>query len=340
MKKRMLSTLLVLCMVLALLPVTVWAASDFDIDEGALLEYATTSGTIRFDKYDFSYLSEMQTGHTIDYIRFLSLPSTTAGYLYYGTSRISSTESSYFKDNINRLSFQKSSSFSSSVDIPFEGHSADGDIFIGVITIRDHPSNGETDTPNPSGGDNTSINSLDAEFSKMNTYISGQFSDIPDGQWYTKGVQTAYEYGLMSGVSDTSFNPEGNLTFAEAIAIASRLHSLSVGNNASFTVASPWYQPYVDYAFKNNIISAQYDYNSPISRADFALFISNSLSDQSLEFINNITEVDIPDVSPAAPLDIAIAVLRNSDVLAVEDAFSVFSLKMVFDMRRWVKAIL
>lgn len=331
MKKRMLSTLLVLCMVLALLPVTVWAASDFDIDEGALLEYATSGDTIRFDMYDFSYLSEMQTGHTIDYIRFLSLPSTTAGYLYYGTSHISSTESSYFKDNINRLSFQKSSSFSSSVDIPFEGHSAGGDIFIGVITIRDHPSNGETDTPNPSGGDNTSINSLDAEFSKMNTYISGQFSDIPDGQWYTKGVQTAYEYGLMSGVSDTSFNPEGNLTFAEAIAIASRLHSLSVGNNASFTVASPWYQPYVDYAFKNNIISAQYDYNSPISRADFALFISNSLSDQSLEFINNITEVDIPDVSPAAPLDIAIAVLRNSDVLAVEDAFSVFSLKMVFD---------
>ena len=48
-------------------------------------------------------------------------------------------------------------------------------------------------------------------FSKVNTYVSGQFSDIPDGQWYTQGVQTAYEYGLMSGISDTLFNPEGNL---------------------------------------------------------------------------------------------------------------------------------
>ncbi len=60
------------------------------------------------------------------------------------------------------------------------------------------------------------------------------------------------------------------------------------------------------------------------------MFISNSLSDQSLEFINDITALDIPDVSPAAPLDIAVADLRNAGVLAVEDAFSVFTLKTLF----------
>lgn len=124
---------------------------------------------------------------------------------------------------------------------------------------------------------------------------------------------------------------KSSLTIAEAIAIVCRLHSLSIGNDTSFTAIGPWYQAYVDYALRNSIISAQYDYDLPISRADFALFISNALSDQSLTSINDITEVDIPDVFPAAPLDAAIAVLRNADVLALEDAFSVFSLKMVFD---------
>ncbi len=87
-------------------------------------------------------------------------------------------------------------------------------------------------------GESAKYNS-DLGFSKVNSYIPGQFSDISDGQWYAQGVQTAYEYGLMSGVSNTLFNPEGNLTVAEAITIACRIHSFTWGNNASFQLASP-----------------------------------------------------------------------------------------------------
>lgn len=57
-------------------------------------------------------------------------------------------------------------------------------------------------------------------FEKVNVYTEGQFNDVPSSGWYAGYIQTACEYGLMDGVSDTSFNPEGNLTVGEAVEAA------------------------------------------------------------------------------------------------------------------------
>ena len=82
-----------------------------------------------------------------------------------------------------------------------------------------------------------------SNFQKSNTYTPGQFADVPAGSWYAAGVQSAYELGLMTGTSDTAFDPSGNLTLAETVVLAARLHSIYAGDGASFTGGATWYQP-------------------------------------------------------------------------------------------------
>ena len=54
---------------------------------------------------------------------------------------------------------------------------------------------------------------------------SAAFTDVPADAWFAPNVQAAYELDLMTGSSATTFNPNGNLTIAEALVLACRLHS-------------------------------------------------------------------------------------------------------------------
>lgn len=171
-----------------------------------------------------------------------------------------------------------------------------------------------------------------ASFKKENAYIPGQFTDVPASSWYAEYVELAYEYGMMGGVSSTSFDPNGNLTVASAIAIACRLHSLYYKNNAVFSSGTPWYQDYVDYAQKNEIIDTaqKYAYNDPITRADFALLISNALPDSALQEINEIGGCDIPDVSTGSPYMDAVNALTSAGVLKADNTFQIYLLSAVY----------
>ena len=63
-----------------------------------------------------------------------------------------------------------------------------------------------------------------ADFNKINSY-NGEFSDVKNDAWYAEYVSSAYELGFMKGSSQTTFEPEGNMTVAEAVTIASRIHN-------------------------------------------------------------------------------------------------------------------
>ena len=62
-------------------------------------------------------------------------------------------------------------------------------------------------------------------FTKTKTY-AGQFSDVSADSWFYENVAAVYELSLMQGESDTYFNANGNLSIAETIAMAARLHSI------------------------------------------------------------------------------------------------------------------
>ncbi|MFG6350394.1 MAG: S-layer homology domain-containing protein [Oscillospiraceae bacterium] len=155
----------------------------------------------------------------------------------------------------------------------------------------------------------------DTDFQKINTYQPGQFSDVSATDWYAENVKITYEYGLMTGKSNNLFDVGGNLTVAEAVAIVCRLHNAYNRNNADFGAASPWYQPYVDYAKANGIIERDYSYAAPISRLDFAFFISNALPDAAMPKLNEVAQNDIPDLYAGSPCQDAIAALQGTGVL-------------------------
>ena len=76
-------------------------------------------------------------------------------------------------------------------------------------------------------------------FTKTQEYKNGQFTDVPAKQWYAAEVKSAYELGFMNGKSDTAFDPDGNVTVAEAFVMASRLHEAYFGTEITNNKQEP-----------------------------------------------------------------------------------------------------
>lgn len=135
-------------------------------------------------------------------------------------------------------------------------------------------------------------------FKKTKTYIDGQFSDVSGSDWFAESMKNAYELGLISGTSETTFNPNANITLAETITLASRLNNTYYGNTHTFNSSEVWYQTYVDYAIEKGIIkSAEYtDLNAFATRSQFAQIFVNALPEVALKEINEVDDYFIPDV--------------------------------------------
>jgi S1-C subfamily serine protease len=173
-----------------------------------------------------------------------------------------------------------------------------------------------------------SVNALAAgglsNFSKVRTY-SGQFTDVPASQWYADEVQLVYEYGLIDGLTSTTFGPDENLTIAQAIKLAAVLHSIYNTGTSTLTNGSPWYQTYVDYALENGIIASGYsNYNTTATRADFAIIFAGAFPAEALTAINNISSGAIPDGSYSYSYGPAVYLLYRAGILTGSGADHAF----------------
>jgi len=167
-----------------------------------------------------------------------------------------------------------------------------------------------------------------ANFKKINHYTSGLFADVDENQWYgfkqQKVIANAYEYGLMKGNSAITFNPSGNMTIAEAITVAVRVHNIYNGGDGVFVQGAVWYQVYVDYAVANGIITATTfsDYTKTATRAEMAFIFSSSLP--AAEFASQNTVNSLPDVNSGTAYNSAIIMLYKAGVLGGSDAAGTF----------------
>lgn len=158
-----------------------------------------------------------------------------------------------------------------------------------------------------------------SNFRKVNAYQSGQFKDMPN-DWSADGIRSAYELGLMRGASSSVFNPEGNVTLAEAVALASRLHRIYHSGSDDLVQGSPWYAVYVDYAKKNGILTQNYaSYNATATRAQFASILAHALPAAALSQINDVKDGAIPDVSASRTNAGEIYLLYRAGVLTGSD---------------------
>ena len=91
------------------------------------------------------------------------------------------------------------------------------------------------------------IPTLAHDFNTIRTY-KGQFTDVSRSDWFYSSVANAYEIGIISGKTDTTFVPNGNVTIAETIKLAAVTHRYLVSGGVDesyFTARYPgnknWY---------------------------------------------------------------------------------------------------
>ena len=162
-----------------------------------------------------------------------------------------------------------------------------------------------------------------SNFQKTDTY-SNQFADVSDSHWAASSVKLCYEYGLMKGAASDRFNLEGNLTLAEAIVMADRIHEIYTTGQSTISNGTPWYQPYVDYAVENNMIAdgAFSDYTVKATRAQMAQLFYNALPAEELPAINAVSS--IPDVASSDACYAAVTALYAAGVLTGSDMYGTF----------------
>lgn len=136
---------------------------------------------------------------------------------------------------------------------------------------------------------------------KKQTEYSG-FVDVPENVWYAEGVKTVCEYGIMNGKSDTVFDPFGNISMAELLAIAARIHNTYYNNSDGFTEIDPWFAVYLVYADEHHIFSFEEVPNAqqlalPVSKEVFVHLLTSALPKSAYGDINHIDFGTLPGVS-------------------------------------------
>lgn len=139
-----------------------------------------------------------------------------------------------------------------------------------------------------------------SNFTAKNRYNSGLFSDVSSKHWFSENVKTTYELGLMKGTGSGTFSPGNNVTLAEAVTLAARIHSIYYTGSDSFSSydGGNWYDPYVDYARENNIINTYYNYSRPATREEFVHILAKALPEEALENIaGRVSFADSGDIT-------------------------------------------
>ena len=132
-------------------------------------------------------------------------------------------------------------------------------------------------------------------------YVPGQFSDVDENRWYgTEGqgvIRRVWELGLMNGMGNGTFLPEGPLRICEAVKLAAVIRSRALQDEAEFAPAQPWYRPYAEYAEAEGILQPGEfadRMGEAVTRGELAHILAAALPETELAHINAVFA--IPDV--------------------------------------------
>ncbi len=135
-------------------------------------------------------------------------------------------------------------------------------------------------------------------FKTKNTYSVSVYTDVPATEWYNVSVKKCYELALMLGNGDGKFNPDGDVTLAEAITMAARVYNIYNGGDGSLdtSAGAKWYEGIVNYAVSKNIIKASdfTNYERAATRAEMAYIFSGAMPAGEYNIINE--KISAPDV--------------------------------------------
>lgn len=161
-----------------------------------------------------------------------------------------------------------------------------------------------------SGGGSSSSsgnNNAAAGISKTTEPSSGTFDDLGLAEWARESIVALYNKGIVSGVSSTKFDPQGQVTreqFAKMIISACGLYDAYASCDFSDVSDGAWYKSYVASAVNNGVVFGVDENNFgtglQITREDMAVMayraavkagkISGAANDESFADESEISE--------------------------------------------------
>lgn len=168
------------------------------------------------------------------------------------------------------------------------------------------------------------------EFQQVKQY-NNNFADVGTSDWFYNSVAEAYKYDLVNGKSATKFDPKGNVTIAEVITMADKLHSYSTFGNLSPSIqmeAEPWYTLFVRYAETMQIISTgefSGEYDRPATREELAHIFAHAIPDNGYQQINVVTT--LPDIDSSNKYYNDVIKLYNAGIVSGNDYRGTFTPK-------------
>lgn len=159
----------------------------------------------------------------------------------------------------------------------------------------------------PTGGITITGNKVVMDIMKLDptttnvTYVfttgatQGIFTDVQYNAWYFEAVNAMAKGGLVAGIGNNKFNPEGTLTYAQFCTILARAKSLETGTENGY-----WAYKSIEscieagYIFdRGEINSKNYDVAIPREAAVAAMYKGKQVELSAP--LNTLTSMDIPD---------------------------------------------
>lgn len=140
----------------------------------------------------------------------------------------------------------------------------------------------------------------------QNVSITTGFSDVPDGAWYARAVNTLASLGKVSGVGENQFRPERAITRAEFVTMAMGFADLVPSPDSAFPDVKPedWYYKAVmsaaDYGWISGYPDGSFGPERLVTRGEAAVMLNRMLERRAdRDFLNSHAGVtmfrDVPE---------------------------------------------
>ncbi|MBE6571662.1 MAG: S-layer homology domain-containing protein [Ruminococcaceae bacterium] len=168
------------------------------------------------------------------------------------------------------------------------------DLHIFTVTLKDESEKDKEveEKPNITDKDN------DENTEDPDDYVF-PFTDVSKDDWFYADVLSAHKSGLINGKTETTYSPDDNMTYAEAVKLACAMHQLERDGKVTIPNGSMWwYSTYMDYALTEGIIDEDLSAkaNDPITRKEYVYIFYKALPEENFAEINDIAKGAIPDV--------------------------------------------
>lgn len=126
------------------------------------------------------------------------------------------------------------------------------------------------------------------------------FKDVPNNMWYFPAVDKLANSGLIQGLGDGIFNPEGTLTYAQFCQILAKAKNLPTGEKDGY-----WAYKAIESCIETGFVTSIGEiyasvYDTPIRREAAIAAMYRAKEDQLTVIVNN--DVSIPDLRDFSPI--------------------------------------